>query len=786
MSKPALAPLRAVRGGLTLALVALLLTLLVAPGRAQEAPLELAVTPAFEGNYAPDRWLPLSIVLRNAGPPARVLVAAALPGARARNTAEVDLASGAEARLTLYAAMDRQARELLITAERDGQVLVEQRVAVRPREGERLLGIVAPQPLQLRLPRREELAALPFLPLAMPPEALPDRPAGLSSLTLQLLGELPAEGLGPAQQGALLAWVRSGGHLVVGGGPGAQTMLASLPPELRLAEAGSSADLDPAPLGAFAGGPPPDGLQGVILRPTLGAVASGPAAAPLWLQRAVGGGQVTQLAFDPGLPALQAWQGAPAFWNRLLQPVRIYATAGGDTSADGLQARILSGALGNLPAINLPNTGPLFALLALYTVVIGPGLALALNRLDRQALGWVVLPAVALGVGAIAAGMAIAGRPDQRIVSQITLIEQLDANNARARTALGILTPRDERFAVTAGANLVARPITPGSAPFGSIDGAGGDLAQESGDLSLDVQRWELQGVQAEALVPLAALDATLTIGDGTIDVMVRNTTGQPLTDVAVVYAGSVVRLGDLAPEALAQASWPPAIAPGAPRPAAAAPLSALVLGDVLAVGLEPGTAPERRNLIREALINAAVAPYPDGAPPGPVVLAWTGASPLSLAVDAPGAANQQVGLVISQPRIVGGGAAFIPAGWMLPRAEDGRGTCRGEPGRGLIAAPAPLTLTLALPAELAGFQAQAATIDLQSDRPWPSAGVTTELYRWQDAQWVALSFDGPGAITLSDAAPYVQAGRLRIRLGGRIAEAGCVFADASLRGTLP
>jgi len=31
-----------------------------------------------------------------------------------------------------------------------------------------------------------------------------------------------------------------------------------------------------------------------------------------------------------------------------------------------------------------------------------------------------------------------------------------------------------------------------------------------------------------------------------------------------------------------------------------------------------------------------------------------------------------------------------------------------------------------------------------------------------------------------------VQGGRLRLRLSGRIDEAGCVFADAALRGALP
>ena len=71
-------------------------------------------------------------------------------------------------------------------------------------------------------------------------------------------------------------------------------------------------------------------------------------------------------------------------------------------------------------------------ILAVYAILIGPGMALLLHRLDRQALGWALLPAFALGVGAIATGVAVAGRADQRIVSRATLVQQIDEDTARA------------------------------------------------------------------------------------------------------------------------------------------------------------------------------------------------------------------------------------------------------------------------------------------------------------------------------------------------------------------
>lgn len=753
---------------------------------AAQGSISFEVTPAFEGNYAPGRWLPLSIVLRNDGPPARVEVAAALPLASARNLAAVDLPAGGQVALTLYAAMDRSSRELVVSAASGGATLAERRLPVRPRQGERLLGLVARQPIALSLPRRQDLAALPFLPFALAPAQLPDHPAGLSSLAVVLLGDLPAEGLSPGQTAALLAWVGAGGHLVLGGGPAAAATVAALPPELRVAEPGALVALDPAPLGEYAGADPPPALQGVALRPAPDAALVGPAAAPLWASRAVGAGRVTQLAFDPGIAAVRDWPGAPALWDRLLVPPRIYTALGADMNADGVQAQILSGALANLPPINLPNATPLFALLAAYAVLIGPGLALLLRRLDRQALGWIVLPALALGFTSITVGFAIASRADQRLASEVTLVEQLDATTARARASLGILTPIAERYSVAMGAGGAARPLSAGVAGFGAINGAAGDLGQDGEPLLLDVAPWELQGAQVEALVPLPALDAELTLGPDGIVATVRNTTGRPLRDVSVAYAGVAVALGDLAPGASASAPWPAPPAAGA-EPAGAPPLGVVVLGEALEAGRAPGSAPERRVLIQEALLTAVAAAGPEGEGLEPLVLAWLPESPLALGIDAPGLAAQQVGLLVGRPRIAGAGPASVPAGWMQIRQGDGRRpTCSGLPGRGLVASPAPLTLTLALPAAMADFRADSAVVELQSERDWPSAGITTELYNWQTGAWVELDFDGPGALALGDAAPYVQGGRLSLRLGGRIEEAGCVFAGATLRGELP
>jgi hypothetical protein len=122
----------------------------------------------------------------------------------------------------------------------------------------------------------------------------------------------------------------------------------------------------------------------------------------------------------------------------------------------------------------------------------------------------------------------------------------------------------------------------------------------------------------------------------------------------------------------------------------------------------------------------------------------------------------------------------------MQPESTADQQRCAGEPGFGLLTTQNPLTMTLALPADLATIHAETFTLDLQSEREWPNAGVTTELYDWERGAWVNTSFDGPGTLAVQNATTYVQGGRALVRLSGQIEGAGCVYANAIVRGTLP
>jgi hypothetical protein len=749
-----------------------------------QAAIGLDVRAAFDGNYAPERWLPLTITLRNPGAPLRVQVAAGLPGATSRQMVVVELPGGAETSVPLMAAMDSQAREVQVQVSTDTELLAETTVPVRPRPDERLIGLVSDRPLSLMLPARQDLQQLPLQAFMLDSRSLPEHPAGLSSLSLIVINDLSDQPLSLAQIDALLAWVISGGHLVIGGGVDAAATLATLPAVLRLGSVGEPTELDPVALSDYTGTPASAVLEGVQLRFAPDVIGFGEGRTLLWGRRNLGLGLVTQLAFDPTLRAIANWPGAPVLWDRLLVPTTTSSSQFGATAAFAVeQTRTLASGLGYLPAISLPRSNLLFVLLAIYAIVIGPGVALILRRFDRQAWAWLVVPGIALLMLAVTSAIALNNRSSERIVSQLSVVEQIDGDTARVRSVMGLLSPVDDIVALSLDSAALVRPAPERTSNFGSVYGIEGDLAQDQGQIDVQIRRWEIGGLVAEEMVPLPALDAEILLTPEAIEVRVQNTTGQVLRNVSVVYAGQAVSLGDLPPGGLSSAVWPPPLAALTPRER----ISNVVLGEALAAGRDVGGQIDRRLLLRETLLNAGAEPLVQAADSGPLVLGWLNVALVPIDVDFRDAARQQVALLIARPRISGTGEAVVPTGWMyLDLQERSVQSCRANGISGVATTTLPVEVPLRLPSAMATFQLEQLRIDLASEREWPNAGVRLELYDWRSASWVAQDFDGPGSLELAAAGSYMQGGRILLRLDGRIAEAGCVLVDAQLRGTLP
>ncbi|NNJ09842.1 hypothetical protein EKD04_005840 [Chloroflexales bacterium ZM16-3] len=770
-----------------IARAALMLILLGAlypvPSARAQASVSLTATAAFEGNYVPGTWLPITARIENSGTALSAVLAAELPGATIRHIVPVELAGGAQKQVVIYVAMDQSVREVRVSVEQDGSILAEQTLAVRPRSDERMLGLLSGDGLSLSLPRREDLPSQPFTVVSLSPADLPDQVAGLSGLGVLLANNVPPDSLSEAQRGALLAWVNAGGHLFIGGGA-ADALSGWLPSELQAATTDAQATIDDGPLGELADATGPGPLSGVQLTPLPGGVSVGAAPTPAWVTRSFGQGLVTQFAFDPAAPAMEAWESAPSFWDAILQPTfRVSTLFGQQTNIDVIQEQMLAGTLTALPTIPQPPVDMFFLLLVMYTVLIGPALALFLRRIDRQAWSWLLVPLIAVSSGLLLFTLAISLRTSDKVVSQVSLVEELGNGQARIRTLIGALAPQDQALITRVSPGAITRPVREISGLYGDIGGVSGDLIQQSDQMTLSIKPWKLQGVLIEQQQTMRSMVATIQIGEQGSQIEVINRGGETLRDVVAIYGGRVLLLGNIAPDEQRSGRWAPnqSIAPD--RIA----IIGQIFADEVAAANRPGQAANRHIELQIAMVNAALYHGGSDIETEPLVLGWVDGSPLKTEVDAPRAAQQSLTLLTMRPEVQVSGPISLPEGWLIPDPTlNQSNACSSNNLIGVRANPAPVTIIMRLPNDLGPLRASALTLTIDSSERWPNAGITTEIYDWAKETWVAQSFDGPGEFEVGDPATYLSEGRLQIRLSGTIERAGCIVATARVQGAMP
>lgn len=749
------------------ALIAILLGALLSfsPAAAAQEHLRFAVTPAFEGNYTPGTWLPLSVELANTGPPLDVTLIASVPGQAGRSSQDIALPQGSAKVTTLYVALEQASRLVQVQVTAEGSVLTQTAIEVQPHASARLLGIVSDQTVALSLPRREDLQALPFVVAPLPLEQMPAQAHGLSSLSLLLLHAAPLDRLDAAQRTALLAWVHNGGHLVVGGGPENRQMVESLPAPLRLAAIGPARDLTPALPELAASISDSPAIPGSLLRAESGVYRFGSPDAPLLLQRDIGDGRVTQLAFNPNLRALNSWPAAPQFWDQILQPPTLSTATDrtdAQTTRDRPQESVLAETLGYLPTINLPNEVPLLLLLLGYLALVGPLLAVLLRRLRREFWTWWLVPLLALVVGSAAMWLAFELRADRRLAAAATLVEQIDADTARARTALGILSPNDERLLLQLPADALVRPLRDKQTPAGQLSGAPGSYPQQAARMQLAIDRWTFQGLLADATIPFVAPEAHIVLRDDGMQAVITNTTDLPLYDIQIIAGGYRALLGDVA--AGEQASGP-------------------LIQRLTSETAPPGTLSDAQ----QQLLDAAL--VPNTRQPGhirPLLLAWLSETPLPLRLDAPGIARSQHTLLAAPVPLHGVGVFALPAGWLRPDFTwlHGALPCSVQSRTdGVLPQEDTVLLRLVVPQALAHMHVNELALTLEGSRPLDPDAFTVELYNRAAERWDTYTLTD--SEPLAAAARYIDQGTLLLRLDGDLSSTGCLLIGGQIAGRL-
>ncbi|MFQ3663398.1 MAG: hypothetical protein SNJ69_13505 [Chloroflexaceae bacterium] len=767
--------------------------------------VSLTARPAFEGVFRPNRWMPIIVELANEGTDRTVEVRV---GTRegAQYATVVELPNRGRKAVPIYVYLTPASRRLRVQVRYADQELAAttlQLPPINPRA--RYVGVVAQEDAPLNLPARLAGGTVLVL-IGLRPGDVPEHALGLSAFDTIILEGVPTEGLNERQRVALSEWVLRGGQLILGGGDGLGLTLAGLPATLRPATVTAVESVAATTLfGADAGA----GLVPLArLKPVQGADEPAPYLVPLLaganvaaLEQSRGRGVVTVVPWPLAHPAARAWADAPGGWDVLLYPLAppppgFEAQA---ISLDGFVDGSLAASLTSLSALEFPPLGLLGGLLLVYIVLVGPVTYLVLRRFDRQAWGWVVVPAITLVFAGLTFGVGYAQRGGDVLLASVNLVEMLEeaADTARLRSFMGLFSPERRSYSlrITApnDAALLVRPISI-QGPWDPGAAGGGVFFQESEASAavhaFEVAQWSMRALSADVIQGSTWFSARITIAGNVVQGEVENRSDQVLADVALVQGDRVVRLGDLAPgerrSGVLQRRR--VVQPGLFGPVV--PPGYLIYSEEIDRQGQPGGQPLDSALQQRIRILDAVYSYGLSVQSGqPMVIAWSGAPGLAVALDQTRATSQHTTLVTGRPRITfTDSEVTLPRGWLAPRFESpGAVTCTGGQGLGLMLRSEPTVVRLLLPRDLYGLRLQTMTLETASDGLWQNTTVV-DLYDWNAGTWETQTLTRRSQPIEAPERFLGSNGAIRVRLSQPRGDAGvgCVYVDATLKGSMP
>ncbi|MHB1309239.1 MAG: hypothetical protein ACYC23_19345 [Limisphaerales bacterium] len=423
-------------------------------------------------------------------------------------------------------------------------------------------------------------------------ELFPDTPLALEGLTALYLSSEPALTLKAPQVAALVAWVHSGGHLIVAPEQAqdisSTPWLRSLVPMelvsvvtnrsrglfhgwLRSGATLVEPDLLPGARPARPRQPlpvRPPGIEvgyGTLLpdpqfeeaefavfggSPGDGQVLLGDAEQPLIVTAERGRGRITLLTFSPEREPFKSWKHRAWFWSRLLEiPESKFATPNvfGGWSLDG----VIGAMIDTLQVQKLPVTW-LLLLLVVYLVVIGPLDQYVLKKLNRQMLTWITFPAYVVLFSLLIYWIGYklrAGETEWNELQIVDVLPRAEKAELRGRTFATLYSSVNARYALASD-----QPYAALRGEFAGPSGGGQDRSRVDTEV-------KAKGFSAEVSVPVwssllyssdwqepAAMPFEVTVDTerGRLVVRVQNRLSHRLESLHFAHEGRLYPLGEV------------------------------------------------------------------------------------------------------------------------------------------------------------------------------------------------------------------------------------------------
>jgi hypothetical protein len=774
-----------------LALVAAALTLFAASNAAQAAtnPLSIAVKVGYSGFVKAQQWMPVTIDLTNNGQGVdgtlEVSVGAGStpngpPIGSAIYQTHLSLPTGATKHVRTYLVEDQAPSVVSVRLVANGRVLVSVDSQTSS-ASTALIGVLSDQTTALDGFAALHPGSISANVVHLSLEDIGDSGILLRGFDLLAIDDFATDTLTAAQRSAITDYVQNGGALLLGTGASWRKTLAGVSSAILPMQLNSTATL--RPVQALDKLPRVEIATGALNGGARAWLSEG--SAPLLSERFVGAGSVNLATFDWNREPIASWSGANVLLRQIL--VRTLFTSASAQSQGGFsgpfgssgasiteRSNVLSQALGNVPALDLPSLVMIGLLVLTYVLLVGPINYLALRALHRRALAWVTLPLIAIvaSAGAFGAGLFTKGRSVQ--TNQVAIIHlEPGWDHAYQESYTGIITPTRGDYQVNVGGTR--QLVGPISSYSGGNVSANTDVIRvgvDNNSIALPAMTaFVLRGFATEGLVSARQLSARASFVNGKLTGTIRN-----LSDVR--FTGAVVLAGDgyqILPE----------LAPGATATFEVTPkISSLLAGQPAYTTIYPNSysnfnggpqLSQPTDADREAFEKTTILSLVAGSTYGfssaiaPMVVVWTKqpSQDITIAGSQPRSTSETAVVLPLQVTEIGPGS--LPAGMVVSRFTDIQGdTQQGPPG---VVVMQNGTVTYDFTLELApGSHLAAASLDStyqgpKGPIPGSSQSLQAKVWDWLRSAWVPLDYNASGITAVPAAAINPSSGELRLQV---------------------
>ena len=790
---------RAARVAMLVAVAALLVGVL--PARAASS-VEIEARALVGGRYEVSGWLAVAVTLVNEGEPTEGFVLSQTEAGTARRF--VEMPAGARKVVMLYVQPEAFQRQLTVSYdEPNGRVDATVQVSVLQQSNDQVAVIGdAAGNLRPQLIGSDDIDAPE--PIVLGPADIPERPEPLDGLSA-IVWASDSASLTEAQRRAIERWIGDGGQLVVVAGGDWQARTSAFAELLPLENLAGVDDVAQEELAAWSGETEAPVAEAPVatgdLRDGARALVTAESGEILASMRSVGAGRVVLIGPDMATEDFRGWAGSPRLWSRLLPTNALFEQFfGGGVPIRQEMESAMTGALGTVPALDVPPAELLLVVIVGYILLIGPISYFVLRRVDRRELAWVTAPLLVVLFSACSYGIGRSLKGSDVVINQISIVRGSDeGSTATVDTFAGIVSPDRNTYDLSVEADaLLGRLARQDGLRVEPVQLEQGEPARLRG---LTIPVFGFEGVRATGIVEHAsALSVTWRSDGEDIAGTVTNTSDTALQDVAYISSSGGERIGDLGPGESADFSLP-----GQNFNGSSAADQVYGFG-----GFDNADEAQRVVTLRRQVIDALVGFAGFGpvgidiSGRGPYLIGWRddpGPMPVTVEGLQSRAYTSAVEVLSVRPVLGSGEVTIGPARMGVDVIATEGDATSGGPGM-MNLGDGSATYSIALPLEAAGLVPSEVEIIVGPDPSfvlsdpggfggsWPQ-GFTLELQDPRTGEWTLLGdLSDQNAFEVEDPADAVSStGRIVIRISGVPIDPNfgmsSVFPSAQIRGVI-